>query len=56
MGLYFDAYVSDLRVNCFVSDFGYFKSVIIHNLDDMVWVAVREVRILRKQRNKGIYI
>ena len=40
----------------FVSEIWYFKSVLIQYLDDMCWVAVREVRILRKQRNRGIHI
>ena len=39
-----------------MSEIWYFKSVLIQYLDDMCWVAVREVRILRKQRNRGIYI
>ena len=56
VGIYLDAYVSDQRVKGFVSEIGYFKSVLIQYLDDMCWVALREVRILRKQRNRGIYI
>ena len=40
----------------FVSEIWYFKFVLIQYLDDMCWVAVREVRILRKQKNRDIDI